>query len=378
MPVFTHRMEALPDDDQSFPWTKDIYHLTYAAPIEIVVLLALASRVTSTPLIGWSYAWEDTSEEVDGVWQVGHKHTHILYWFSKRLNLHGCRKFDVLTFDNDGNPLRHHPNILGMTRGHAEHLITKYHAGMKWSMEMNKTVYKPPIKYDYKLPPGFSFARAIIEEVITAPSLVDACVMAEVRPKTVNDIKQLRDEASKACKRFRPIFPKESFRPVMPPDWTVVWAWGPSGVGKTKAMVIQVNNPCVIKPFDSIGCLESLMKQYDENVHDGLVLDEADLSFMTRQQVIAFLDQDEPCTLDVRYKSFTLPANLKKIFISNPDPNNLLPNDPYGAIARRMQVIHITEPTWLPRPVRAERAPLGPIWLMPNAPAQAPGAFGTQ
>ena len=79
----------------------------------------------------------------------------------------------------------------------------------------------------------------------------------------------------------------------------------------------------------------------------GLVCVEADLSFMSRQQAIAFVDPDEPCTLDVRYRSFTLPAGVKKLLISNPDPKRLYPADPHGAIGRRVKTLHITSPTWL-------------------------------
>jgi hypothetical protein len=67
---------------------------------------------------------------------------------------------------------------------------------------------------------------------------------------------------------------------------------------------------------------------------------------MSRQQVIALFDLDEPATLDVRYKSFSLPAGVRKILISNPAPDGLLPDDPHGAIARRFTPLRITEPTW--------------------------------
>ena len=177
-----------------------------------------------------------------------------------------------------------------------------------------------------------------------------------VRPRTVNDVAKLREEmAAHAAKKFNHKYPKESFT-LKFPDAHVIHLYGPSGFGKTKAAVAQFENPCMVKPFDSIGCLEALSRSFDPNLHDGLVLDEADLTFMSRQQVIAFIDPDEDCTLDVRFKSFTLPANLKKIIVSNEHPTKCYPPDPFGAIARRIKVLPVIaktyhEPTAPPPPL---------------------------
>ena len=96
------------------------------------------------------------------------------------------------------------------------------------------------------------------------------------------------------------------------------------------------------------------MRKYDPKFHDGMVLDEADMKeFMSREQVIAFVDTDEDCELDVRFKSFTVPAGVRKIFVSNPPPQNLYPVDNAGAIARRMTYMYIGWPTWQQQPPRA-------------------------
>ena len=358
-------MEPIPDD-RDFRWSKAMYHFTYAAFLDIQELLMMCQRITTIPVTGWSYAWEDTTKTINGTTHEGHQHTHFLVMFKSRLNLTGSRKFDLLTFDEEGVGTTYHPNVQsGLTMNHVEFICTNYHAGRKFDVEKGAMSYTAPIKRELKLPQNFNFTREIINAAIACTSLLEACIETEVRPRSVNDLKILRDESAQAPKRFKPLYTFDTFKQLMPTsDWGVVHVHGPSGVGKTKACLVQFVSPLHIKPFDSIGCLESLMKQYDPKIHDGLVLDEADLKFMTRQQVIAFFDQDEACTLDVRYKSFSLPAGLKKIIISNPPPQDLYPADPHGAIARRVKYLHVTQPTWIQAPVHrppAPRAPLHPI-----------------
>ena len=105
------------------------------------------------------------------------------------------------------------------------------------------------------------------------------------------------------------------------------------------------------------------------------VLDEVNLKFLTRQQVIALFDPDEDATFDVRFKSFSLTAKVKKILISNEPPSELYPPDPYGAISRRFLQYHVTVPTFaplMPTPAPA-RAPLAPITFPHLSPATLPG-----
>ena len=64
--------------------------------------------------------------------------------------------------------------------------------------------------------------------------------------------------------------------------------------------------------------------------------------------------------MDVRFKSFTIPAGVKKILISNPSPNRLIPTDPAGAVNRRITSLHVTSPTWLPPPPPPQMAQASP------------------
>jgi len=334
----------------NFLWNKMMYHLTYKGYLPKEKIMEAILRATTTELIAWSIAIEDTSEIIDGVRQEGYLHTHVGVMFLARLGIRGARKFDVYIDDpdNPGMVVQVHPHVQPkVTMAQMELLWRDYHRGRKYSVKTGKYEFTAPVFLDQSLPPVWSWNWEVMKEMAEAPSLMDACAVGEIRPKSVNDVKMLRDEsAAQSSKRFKHLFDPSTFKAVMPTDWRVVWTHGATGLGKTKAMCAQLRNPCFVKPFDSVGCLENLARSFDPTMHDGIILDEADLRFMSRQQVIALLDLDEPATLDVRYKSFSLPAGVRKILISNPPPAGLLPADPHGAVARRYTALHITEPTW--------------------------------
>ena len=164
----------------------------------------------------------------------------------------------------------------------------------------------------------------------------------------MSDVKQIRDEvATNSRKTFIHKYKPSDFVLKPPREITTLHVWGGSGLGKTKWCLSLFRNPCYIKPFNSIGCLEELGRKFDATIHDGIVFDEVDLHFLTRERVIALVDFEEESTIDVRYKSFTIPAGVPKILISNPPPAETYPTDPFGAILRRVKPLHIEHKTWL-------------------------------
>ena len=99
------------------------------------------------------------------------------------------------------------------------------------------------------------------------------------------------------------------------------------------------DNPLVIKPFNAIGCLE-MLDTFDARVHDGIVLDEADLRCFSREMAIALTDFDEESVLSVRYTKVKLPAGVRKVFLSNEAAIWPASDAAIGAIARRVTTIH--------------------------------------
>lgn len=348
--VFRIEPQEIPDD---FVWKERMYHLTYAEHIDFARIHETVRRATSVPLVGWSFVKERAVTVYDdGTGADVYEHTHAALMFKTNLNLKGCRKFDVFVPDSaSGLVNQYHPNVQPKVNlVQMEQIFSSYHKGRKYCTETGKYRFEPPVEHEFKLPPCFEFTAAILDEVIKAPSLKEACMAGAVRPRTVNDIKALRDDdASDRGRKFRHLFDPSSFT-LKAPNFDALHVWGATGLGKTKWAVAQFENPLLIKPFNSVGCLEAITKRFCSTVHDGIVLDEADLRFLTREQVITFLDVDEECVLDVRYKSFFLPAGVKKILISNPSPLGLYPavvnNEMDPAISRRLKCMQVTRPTF--------------------------------
>ena len=334
---FVLEPQEVPD---RFRWRGKYFHLTYKGFIEVKDLLELASTVTSTPLRCWSIAWERSRGDGNSIYC----HTHMGLIFTEPINIVGCHKFDVGIIDDMGYPDYIHPNIVPKVHiTQMGELFLNYHVGRKYCPIAGRVKYEKPALHEFYLPPDFEFGREIITDIEEAATHKEACVSAGVAARSVTDVIKLREAAQAAPVKFQHKYKAEDFICHMAADWQVVHIWGPTGIGKTKFAAAQCSNPCLIKPFTSVGALEAIKKKYVPGFHDALVLDEADLRFMTREQVIAFLDMDEEFQCDVRFTSFSL-APVRKIFISNPDASTLYPRDESGAIARRIRIVHITEP----------------------------------
>ena len=271
------------------------FHLTYAAWLEDQIILRMVAMVTSVPLDGYSIVWEDTTYKEGNITYIGHKHTHVALMFRSPIKLKGHRSFDVRLVDENGFPDYHHPNIQpGCTIAHMETIFADYHAGRKYSVKEGKVVFKEPEQRWVKLPALFEFARAQMTEMLAAPSLVEACMAGQIRCRTVNDVTSLRESKDRVPKASKPTYSIDSFVPLALPDWNALWLWGLSGYGKTKFVTHTMGKKiCHIKPFNSIGGLEAIKSKFKPDYHDLLVLDEADLSFMSRPAVISFLDYDD-------------------------------------------------------------------------------------
>ena len=356
--VFKLNPYPVPD---GFKWDGDKFHYTWAWPLSKERCLAVVRRATSNPL--W-YSW------VQEISPEGHEHTHMALMFASRLRLIGSRHFDVPKEQGEYDPTQSpqstawHPNVQKMNATQTEVVWMHYHHGRKYNPETNKIEFIEPIAHHATLPPNFEWNRAIMQEMITAPTLREACIAGQIRARSVADVKTLRAEPEPVNKQFAHQYTKDQFTLSVPSDFTCLHAHGPTNLGKTKCMLAQAKNPLFVKPFDSVGQLEKL-KNFDPKVHDMIICDEADLRFLTRQQAIAFADFDEDCTITVRFTSVDIPKGTKKIIISNPSPEQLWPHDPSGAIMRRIQPLHITTKTFGPQPpqpppLQPPRPPLPP------------------
>ena len=311
-----------------FRWRGKYGHLTYSKHIPHEQLVTHAKIATSVPLLGWSVVHE-TGED--------YLHTHFGFIYEKSIDLKGARAFDIFS----GGEVIHPHYQPKLSASAMESLFNEYHVGRKYDVTTGKKVYTAPAAGPWqKLPPMFEWARELVTEVTQAPTLQEAVVLAGVRPRSVQDVVMLRKDAENAPKRFKHLFPRSSFRiPFLPVNWRVLHIHGPSGVGKTKMACALFQNPLVIKPFNAIGCIE-MLGFFDSRVHDGIVMDEADLRCFSREMAIALADFDEESVLFVRYTKVTLPAGVKKVFVSNEAAIWPATDAAIGAIARRVTTIH--------------------------------------
>ena len=335
------------DIPDNFVWSGKNFHLTYPCFVSMEGCLHAACGLSSVPQIGFSHVQEIATRPNGTEYQ----HTHFALMFASAIKVQGCHKMDVRIEPEDagGFPDYIHPQVQPkVTIKQMEQIFVSYHRGRKFNIVTGKIEYTPPFALNQKLPPLFDFTRAVLDEVIAAPNLYEAVIAAEVKPRTVSDVKALREDAASNAKRHKSMYPADSFiSGVIADDFQIVHLYGPTGIGKTKYAlggVPSVKSPLLVKPFNSVAALEFLKKNFNSKIHDCLVLDEVDLRFMKREEVICFFDMDEAAVFNIRFTLIDLPP-VRKILLSNPHPSELYQaNDP--AIARRVEIIYRSDPLY--------------------------------
>ena len=204
-------------------------------------LLSTCAHATTVPVEGWAMSHEDTTKDLpDGTRQIGYQHTHFAVRFKTRIKLFGARKFDVyMGVDTSGNDVYVHPNVQKLSTAHLEQCMTQYLKGRKYDIEKGTMVYTKPVMYVSELPPKFEFTRAIIQEIVEAPSLLEACVAGQIRPRCVSDCRALRDDSAQGAKKFKHKFDPSTFKVLPLPAWHFLHIYGGTGLGKTKWAVAQ-------------------------------------------------------------------------------------------------------------------------------------------
>lgn len=103
--------------------------------------------------------------------------------------------------------------------------------------------------------------------------------------------------------------------------------FGPINIGKTEWAKSLFPNPLFVSHID-------MLKRYDPTYHGGIIFDDMSFTHLHRDAVIALLDIDNVRSIHVRYGIAEIPANTKKIIVTN--LNDIVPPDETNAISRRM------------------------------------------
>lgn len=114
-------------------------------------------------------------------------------------------------------------------------------------------------------------------------------------------------------------------------DWnTALHLWGETGIGKTQYGKSLLPRGLLISHIDQL-------KGYDDENYDGIIFDDMSFAHYPREAQIHITDVDEERAIHIRYGMAIIPANTKKLFLSNYPSIFLV--DP--AIGRRVTVIHL-------------------------------------
>lgn len=133
----------------------------------------------------------------------------------------------------------------------------------------------------------------------------------DVLLKMITNHKRIQRDIAKAT----PKYTKENFN-VIPEAETLdmqkysMVIQGPPEMGKTAyAKTLLPNHLRVTHP--------DKLKQFDENVHDGIIFDDQAYGHWPRESVIHIMDVEEDSDINVKNSMVTIPAGTPRIFITN-------------------------------------------------------------
>jgi len=278
--------------DKQFHFQARKCHITWKTFIDVekIALLGKFRILSIAHEIGEEH--EDES--------MPYEHTHAFIWFKDKMQTRDVRYFDI-----DGI----HPNIK-VERGMqwAKNICMKYHRGHKTKAD-GKKFYKAPVMLHQEGVEEWKFEEDLIHAIQAAPTLVAAVLEANVVPKTIGDVKTLRQECKRKRCELEDGLDRDAFVSI---DWDRTKALvlqGPPGIGKTNWSLAQFARPQLICDLDDL-------KGLPEDC-DGLVFDEM-IFFNCRKQTQTYLcDMALTRTIRTRNTNATIPRNTPRIFCCN-------------------------------------------------------------
>ncbi|GAC77803.1 replication protein, partial [uncultured marine virus] len=193
-------------------------HLTYKTHIDHEELLEWLT-VTLGELKWYSIVWEEGHAEENA---TAYPHTHVCLETVKKMDFRDPRKLDFQEI---------HPNLVV--------LKTKEHVKNTWEYHE-----KAPVKLTRsKASPIVS--KEFYEDIIRAPTLVEAIKLSGVEVKSVQDVRAIR--ADRGCaQEITPLSKECSWTVEAPTFWNVLFVTGGTGFGKTRWALAQFASPLLV------------------------------------------------------------------------------------------------------------------------------------
>lgn len=131
------------------------------------------------------------------------------------------------------------------------------------------------------------------------------------------------------------VWTQDDFTWEAPPIIKSLILWGDAGIGKTEWAKTLLPNAIFVSHIDDL-------RNYDVNVHEGIIFDDMNFGHMPRTAQIHLLDYDNPRSIHVRYGTCRIPHGTKKIFTTNVAGGFIFDlND--SAIRRRAECMHLQD-----------------------------------
>lgn len=293
--------------ETAFRLTKKKYHLTYKSHIDHQSILNLITLIYGS-VIWYSCVHESSDNE------CSYDHTHFAFESGDRKDSTNPRIFDI-----DGI----HPNIQPIKDNqHASRIFHEYHlkapVGGPW-----QSSYKPK-----RIREVNSRGTSIDIDIKKARTLHEAVTLCGVEIRSVADVQLLRNDKPKPS-LFEQQYDPASFNLEAPKDFRIIFIHGGTGTGKTMWAAHQFQSPLIVSHIDTL-------RSYDPAIYDGIVFDDMSFRHWPRESVIHLCDWDLERAINCRYNNAVIPAHTRKIFTSNLEFEEVFPNDPSGAIRRRV------------------------------------------
>lgn len=257
-------------------------------------------------------------------------HTHVYIKFSGKFDSEQCRIFD---FPTEGGAI--HPNI-------------KIPYGTITKM-LKYLAKEDPANIHLLKEAGGAFIGNRVSDFTSEKELL--CGI-EMKPTDVSGYLKAFHIMKTQEEKFTHQYPLENFsEPLMDWDFKCVFLQGSSGWGKTQWALWHFSNPLLVGHLDEL-------RKFKKDVHDGIVFDDMSLKHLPRETVIQIVDWDEDRAIHGRNVNAHIPKHTKKIFVTNKNWDEYMPEDSFGAIRRRFSDIIICEGSLLKDNITVSTEPI--------------------
>ena len=289
-----------------FRFTSNRVHLTYRSHISFPAIENVIENRCNKGIKHASYVHETSDQENT------YDHTHVLLWFSTKLDTRNERIFDCEDV---------HPHIKAIRTDIQWDNTWNYH-------EKNPVLLRPDPHENPR-----QQHTDLLQKIKRARTLYQACTNAGIEIRTVQDVKSIRGDKA-IIEDIPPPFPLEKFNREEMITGKSIIVHGTSGTGKTCYAMAHFKNPLVTSHIDDL-------KRFNAELHDGIIFDDMSFSHWPREACIHLLDYDFPRSINVKHSVVTIPAKTPKIFTHNyEDPMAIFPAEHRADMALKRRVRH--------------------------------------